>query len=529
MARRSPRRRSGRSPVAIGIVAVIVGVIVLFLGFTKDIPFTKPFEINAVFMSSNGVRAGSPVRIAGVNVGKVKSVSPQQGTNAAVVTMQINKEGLPIHSDATAKIRPRIFLEGNFFVDLRPGSPDQPNLGDGDTIKVTQTATPVQLDEVLTALQSDSRQDLQRLLASLSTAMTAKPTKAQDAAMDPSSRGKTAAQAFNDAYDDIPGAERSSAQVFEALLGTQPSQDVSRLIEGTARTTGALIRNEGALTGLISNFNTTMAAFASESGNLRATIAKLPGVLQQADGTLASLNASFPPTRAFAREILPGVRETPATIDASYPWIAQMQKLVSPQELRGLVHQLSPATADLARLTDRTIKLLPKTTLASKCVTHNILPTGDKVITNDEFKTGAPNYKEFMWALVGLAGEGQNFDGNGQYVRFQTGGGAQQLSVGRDSNNSGQVFGNNVAVPLGNRPYFPGKRPPYRPDVPCYTQSTPDVNGPASAKTPPGGASSSSSSSANASSSQANAATLKALRAKLRPFGDRTLDQGSGK
>ena len=520
MARRS-RRRGGRSPVAIGIIALVIGAIVLFLGFTKDIPFTRPFQLNAVFQSSNGIRKGSPVRIAGVNVGKVKSVQPQQGTDAAVVTMQIQKDGLPIHSDATAKIRPRIFLEGNFFIDLRPGSPGQPDLGDGDTIKVTQTATPVQLDEVLTALQSDSRADLQSLLGGLATAMNAKPTKKQDAAMDPTSRGKTGAEAFNDAYDDIPAAEKTSAQVFEALLGTQPTEDVSRLIQGTARTTGALIRHEGALTGLISNFNTTMAALASQSGNLRASIAKLPGVLQQADGTLASLNASFPPTRAFAREILPGVRETPATIDASYPWIAQMRKLVSPQELRGLVHQLSPATADLARLTDRTIKLLPKTTLASKCVTHNVIPTGNQVITNDEFKSGAPNYKEFMWALVGLAGEGQNFDGNGGYVRFQTGGGSQQLSVGKSSSNSGQVFGNNVAAPLGNRPYYPGKRPPYRPDVPCYTQKIPDVNGPASAKSPPGTSSS--------SASQANAATLQSLRSKLRPFGDRTQSQGSGK
>ena len=68
--------------------------------------------------------------------------------------MEINDDGLPIHEDATAKIRPRIFLEGNFFVDLQPGTPRARRSPDGDTIKVTQTATPVQLDQVLTALQS---------------------------------------------------------------------------------------------------------------------------------------------------------------------------------------------------------------------------------------------------------------------------------------------------------------------------------------------------------------------------------------
>ena len=74
-----------------------------------------------MFESANSLRVNSPVRIAGVNVGKVKTVEPKEGTDQALVTMEINETGLPIHEDATAKIRPRIFLEGNFFVDLTAG------------------------------------------------------------------------------------------------------------------------------------------------------------------------------------------------------------------------------------------------------------------------------------------------------------------------------------------------------------------------------------------------------------------------
>ena len=73
--------------------------------------------------------------------------------------MEIDDKGLPIHKDATAKIRPRIFLEGNFFVDLQPGTPSAPTIDDGDTLPVTQTAGPVQLDQVLTALQQDTRKE----------------------------------------------------------------------------------------------------------------------------------------------------------------------------------------------------------------------------------------------------------------------------------------------------------------------------------------------------------------------------------
>jgi phospholipid/cholesterol/gamma-HCH transport system substrate-binding protein len=500
-------RRKPRSPVAIGLIALAVLAVLVFLGWTKDIPFTKPYEVNAVFQSSNSIRPGSPVRIAGVDVGKVKSVEAQEGTDAAVVVMQIDDDGLPLHSDATAKIRPRIFLEGNFFVDLKAGSPEAPELEAGDTIKVTQTATPVQLDQVLTALQSDTRQDLKDVLNSLAVALNSEPTAAEDEDADPSARGETAAESFNDAYDDIPEAERSTAQVLEAFLGTEPSQDLSRLIDGTARTTGALIRNENALRGLITNFNTTMAAFAAESGNLRTSIRELPGTLVSANRALASLNEAFPSTRAFAREIIPGVRETPATIEAALPWIDQARPLMGRRELGGLAAELSPASEDLAKLTDRLLDLLPQTDLASKCARDIILPVGDVVI-EDEFTTGVENYKEFFYTLVGLSGEGQNFDGNGMMVRFQPGGGTQSLTLGSETSSTGQLFGNTVAVPLGNRPFYPGRRSPYRPTAQCYKQTPPNLNGPAAAKSPPTG---------QAALAAKNA--LPELRAKLRPFG----------
>jgi phospholipid/cholesterol/gamma-HCH transport system substrate-binding protein len=502
-------RRRPRSPVMIGLIATVVVVILVFLGFTKDIPFTKPFEVNATFASANSIRPGSPVRIAGVNVGKVKEVKPQEDGDGAVVVMQIDDQGLPLHADATAKIRPRIFLEGNFFVDLTSGSPSAPVLEKGDTLTVTQTATPVQLDQVLTALQGDSRQDLKDLLEQLDVALNSKPTPAQNRDLPRMSRGQSAAESFNDAYDDIPAAERSTAEVLDAFLGVEPGRDLARLIDGTARTTGALIQDEAALQSLITNFNATMAAFASESGNLQTSVRELPGTLESANRALASLNEAFPPTRAFAREILPGVRETPATIAAAFPWIRQATPLMGEDELGGVAAQLAPASRDLAQVTNSAIELLPQTNLVSRCATDVLLPTGDVVI-EDEFTTGVENYKEFFYTLAGLAGEGQNFDGNGMYVRFQTGGGSNTVSLGDASTPAGQLFGNNVAVPLGNRPRYPGKKPPYKAKATCYKQRRPNLNGPAAAKTAPTGA---------AAAAARNALPL--LRKKLRPFGSK--------
>ena len=325
---RRPGRRTPRSPFAVGLFALVVIAILVFLGFTKDIPFTTPYQVKAVFSSSNGLRPSSPVRIAGVEVGKVSGIEAQEGSSNAVVTMSIKESGLPLHADATAKIRPRIFLEGNFFVDLSPGTPGAPELDDGDTIKVTQTSTPVQLDQVLTALQSDTRQDLKDVLEGLGTALSSEPTAADDRDADRSARGETAAESWNDAYDDAGPAARAQSQVNEALLGTEPEQDLGRLVEGAGKTAAGLVRNETQLKDLVRNFNITMAALASEDRNLRTSIRELAPTLENANAALASLNEAFPPTRAFAREILPGVRETPATIDAAFPWLEQAGALM---------------------------------------------------------------------------------------------------------------------------------------------------------------------------------------------------------
>ena len=108
------------------------------------------------------------------------------------------------------------------------------------------------------------------MLDELGVALNSKPTAAEDRDADPSARGETAAESFNDAYDDIPRRRALDRPGARRPSSAPSRRDLARLIDGTARTTGALIRNEDALQDLITNFNATMAAFASESGNLRA-------------------------------------------------------------------------------------------------------------------------------------------------------------------------------------------------------------------------------------------------------------------
>jgi virulence factor Mce-like protein len=474
--------RRGANPVTVGALVLLAFAIIAYFGFTKHIPFTHGFRVKAVFVNSNNVRPNSPVRIAGVNIGKVTKVEAYKGGdgNAALVTMEIQKDGLPIHKDATMKVRPRIFLEGNEFVDVQPGTPSAPTISDGDTIPMTQTAAPVQFDQVLSALQSNTRDDLKRLLEGYGTALTYQPTAADDASQDPAVHGQTAAQSLNDSIDTAPGALRNVSVVNNALLGLQ-RHDLSGLVDNTARVAKALSRNQQSLQDFVTNFNTTLAALASRQTELKQTIAQLGPTLEHTDTALTHLDASFPNARAFAREILPGVRETPATIDAALPWIAQTRKLVGKPELGGLVQELKPTTVDLARLVEGTLTVLPQADLVSQCVTKVILPTGDIKIQDGQFTSNTENYKEFWYTMVGLAGESQNFDGNGHYVRFAVGGGDQTVSTGKYGGNAGEkLYGNVDDPPLGTRPAFPGKRPPYQHAAACKDQKIADLN---SAKT----------------------------------------------
>jgi phospholipid/cholesterol/gamma-HCH transport system substrate-binding protein len=104
------------------------------------------------------------------------------------------------------------------------------------------------------------------------------------------------------------------------------------------------------------------------------------------------------------------------------------------------------------------------------------------VLDDGTSTTGVPTFKEFWYSVVGLSGEAQNFDGNGQYTRVQTGGGANAVKSGRLSGRSAldnQLFGNSIVTPQGTRPTHPDKKPPYKPAVACHRNKRPDLNGPA--------------------------------------------------
>lgn len=466
--------------VRLGALTAFIAAFAFYLAFAKGLPWSsEEYQLKAVFENAATLKKNSPVRIAGVNVGKVTKVG--RVGNAAEVTFTVADAGRPVHKDASLKIRPRLFLEGNFFLDVRPGSPSAPDVPSGGTIPITQTATAVQLDEILTSLQSESREDLQTVLEEFGTGLNHEPTPSEDKGQDEDVQGKRAGDALNQAFRYGGRAGKGSAIVTEALQGTDP-HDLSVMLAAQSKAFRALSSREAELKDLITNFSITTGALASESENLSESVRLLAPTLEDARSAFLHLNTAFPPLRAIARDLRPGVREIPATIAAARPWLRQANPLLSNAELGAIAADLEDATPGLARATNLGLSLLPEIGLTSRCASDVLIPAGNTVIDNGggsyPATTGQPNIRELLYSFVNIAGESQSFDANGQYVRFQAGGGPQltrMAKAGGGFQNS-EVFGNTIVPPLGVRPQLPGAKPPYRPDVPCDQNPVPDIN-----------------------------------------------------
>src|SRR5215212_669561 len=392
------------SPFRAGILALVVLGLLTYFGFSKSNPFSNPYEFKAVFNDVNNLKPKSPVRIAGVEVGKVLKVEPvEDGKGAAQVTMQMKEAGLPIKKDAELKIRPRIFLEGNFFVDLEPGSPSAGELDKGGVIPVTQTAAPVQFGDLLTALQRDTRTDLQTFLREYSKGLS-----------------DGGAEGFNQAIKYWKPAYLNSSLANDATLGQDPNHDLQRVLKGQQKTFAALVKDERSLKDLVTNFNVTAGAFAREDVALAAAVPALRDTLKVGYPALGSLDAALPSLRAFAHDALPGVRSSDPTLAASMPFITQARALMSKKELRGTARVLRRTIPDLVRFDQTSVPLLRESRALSACTNNVLVPFMDLKIPNPETGNEAENSDQPVRAqlqrgMPGLSGESRLSDGNNQY------------------------------------------------------------------------------------------------------------------
>ncbi|MDX8153658.1 MlaD family protein [Patulibacter brassicae] len=463
---RSPfRRRARRRPVQAtranhmlwGAGTLGVAFIACYLIFGFAIPGTSARELRLVTQYGGAVRPGTAaqVRIAGVNVGNITSLKPlEDRPGFAVITAKLNDDTPTIRRDATVKIRPRLFLEGNFFLDVNPGTPGAPPLGD-QPLPPSATTSYVAFDEVLGTFDAATRKNF---------------TGATTALGDTVGQGD-GATAFQNLVKALPPALRTTAVVTKAARGLRDG-DLIRTIREAGGLFGTLDSDESALRSVLADGRRTFTAFADESQNLRGTIRGLDGTVETAGRSLATISRAVPETRALVNDARPLIRRLPRTLDVANPALSSSVSIVRSDGIQRLLADLRPTLATLNRTTVPLARALDDAVPVARCVDRVILPTLRSKILDGGFTTGQPVYRELLSTIVGLNNSVSNFDGNGYWIRYSVGLGNQALSIGAGSRQTATLA---ERPTLGSVPASPRKRPPLRPDVQCDTQGVPSL------------------------------------------------------
>ena len=119
----------------------LAGVVVLALLLVVLKPLGHNLVVKAYFTNSNSLRAGAPVRLAGVDVGSVKSVRarPELKEAPVEVVMVLNpRYDLNIPADSTALLESAGVL-GETFVEIDSTHASGPPIGADSVLKAQPT------------------------------------------------------------------------------------------------------------------------------------------------------------------------------------------------------------------------------------------------------------------------------------------------------------------------------------------------------------------------------------------------------
>jgi phospholipid/cholesterol/gamma-HCH transport system substrate-binding protein len=261
----------GRIAAMIVFTLSVAGLLMfLWLAFGGPIPL-KPesYRLKAHFHEASTLAVEADVRMAGVNVGKVKLKTLDKGGNSTTAEMEIKTQYAPIPKDTKAILRQKTLL-GETYVELAPGDKSSGILKDGGTLPTKQVQPTVQLDEIFSSFDPATRTAFQTWMDEL--AKTIKGGRSQD---------------LNDAFGNLEGFSSDGSKLFKTLDDQQVA--VKRLVKNTGVVFGAINERQGALRQLVTNSNNTFDALASRDQALAETFHIFPTFLDESKATLARL------------------------------------------------------------------------------------------------------------------------------------------------------------------------------------------------------------------------------------------------
>jgi phospholipid/cholesterol/gamma-HCH transport system substrate-binding protein len=294
-------------------------------------PLDDSYTLNAEFQNAIAVvpNLGAAVNVAGVKVGQISGRELKNGR--AVLELRIEPDKLAhIYDGATARLVPNTPLK-DMQVDLTPGDPKAAELKHGDTISVANTATPVDSDELMHALDTDTREYLSLLIANTNIGLHG--------------RGPDL-RALLRTLGPASGQIRRIAALMASRRHTLP-----RLVHNLNLLTTAAAQEDDSIARIVTAGNATLSAVASQDAALRESITRLPGTLSTARSTL--LDAA-----PFARSL----RRTLEALEPSIPRLKETLQS-TPDALRGFLPLPVP---ELKRFTTAVLPLGPPTKSAAQ-------------------------------------------------------------------------------------------------------------------------------------------------------------------
>jgi phospholipid/cholesterol/gamma-HCH transport system substrate-binding protein len=329
--------------VGLLLLALVVGGYILSqqrFTLPRGVPFVGSdfATYKAELQSAQSVTPGQgqTVQVAGVDIGEISNVDLVGGR--AVVTMKIRRKYTPIYNDATALLRPKTGLN-DMVLQLTPGSRSSGVAPEGYTIPVSRTLPNVNFDEVLAALDTDTRSYLQLLV---------------DGAAD--GLGGEGRQ-LSGTLKRFEPTGRQLARLNGALARRRAN--IRRTIHNFRLLSEALGAKDDQLATLVDSSNRVFRAFADQDARLRDALRLLPGTLsttntalRKADALGTELRPTLGRLRPAARALGPTLRDVRPFFNGTTP-VIESQLRPFARDVLPTVRDLRPAAADLAVATPR--------------------------------------------------------------------------------------------------------------------------------------------------------------------------------
>ena len=248
--------------------------------------FLQPvYHVKAVFATGSQLVTGDDVTIAGLRVGRVDALAP--GAKGTEAVLAIHPQFAPMFDDARAVIKAKNLL-GETYIELARGSAPR-KLADGGTIPLEHTLTPVELSQVLQALNPSVRDHLVLLINSLGDAFAGRGGDLNTQAGDLKQLAGdlvVISQTLVDNQQHFDRLLQSLAKIMDTLAAYH--SQFRALIADWDRLMRALAANEADLQGAISEDARVMAIFDTAlAGNVQG----LHGALAEAPRTIDNANA----------------------------------------------------------------------------------------------------------------------------------------------------------------------------------------------------------------------------------------------